>query len=175
MLGMRIVFILVYMAALIQGKAQAYLVYETAGSVRLKKYPIGAEIRVHLKGEPRSTWSSYTIWNLDLESKCIQVSETYCLPLKELDGFDLTRQGGNQMAKMSGKFLLQWTFFSGVQEATRTLFKPPAPHLGWLHAIVAGTAAVTWAYSKLFLNGQKKLNKRHRLKLIDLKMVAPKS
>ncbi|MBK6392086.1 MAG: hypothetical protein IPF70_16180 [Saprospiraceae bacterium] len=46
-------------------------------------------------------------------------------------------------------------FFSGVQEATRTLFKPPAPHLGWLHAIVAGTAAVTWAYSKLFLNGQK--------------------
>ena len=154
---------------------QAYLVFESSGQIRLRKYPIGSEIRVHFKGEPRSNWMNYTIWDLDLKSNCIRVSDTYCIPLIALDGFDLSPQGGNALAALSGKFLIPWVFFSGVQEATRNIFKPPLPPLGPFHFIVAGTAAAVWIYAILFQNGQKRLNKRHRLRLIDLTMDVPKT
>lgn len=155
--------------------AQAYLVFESAGQIRLRKYPIGSDIRVHFKGEPRSNWMTYTIWDLDLKANCIRVSDTYCLPLKALDGFDVTPQGGNPLAVLSGKFLLPWIFFSGVQEVTRNIFNPPLPHLGPFHFIVAGSAAAAWIYARLCMNGQKHLNARHRLKLIDLTLEGPKT
>ncbi|MEO5581274.1 MAG: hypothetical protein ABIR66_01170 [Saprospiraceae bacterium] len=151
------------------------MILETSGKIRPRKYPAGSEIRVHFKGEPRLNWMRYTIWSLDLKSNCIQVSDTYCLPLKDLDGFDLSPENGNKLATLSGKFFLQWSLFSAVQAVASNISKVPIPHLGAFHFIVAGSAAAVWLYSKLFLNGQKKLNRNHRLKLIDLTLEKPKA
>jgi hypothetical protein len=155
--------------------SQAYLIFETSGKIRPRRYPVGSEIRVHFKGEPRSNWMKYTIWDLNLTSNCIQVSDTYCLPLKDLDGFDISPEAGNKLATLSGKFFIQWSFFSAVQAIASNISKVPIPQIGAFHFIVAGTTAAVWLYSKLFLNGEKKLNQHHRLKLIDLTLEKPKA
>ncbi len=147
---------------------QAFLVLESKGKIKTKKYPIGSLIRVHLKDDPRYLWEKYTIQGLDLKHKCIQISDEYCLPLSDIDGFDISPVYGNGLARVAKKFFIQWTFFSAMQ----AIFRPPVTAF---HFIVAGTTALVWCYSKLFLNGQKKINPQHRLRLIDLTVEKPKA
>ncbi len=147
---------------------QAFLLLETQGKVKPKKYPIGSTIRVHFRGEIRSSWETYTIKGFDLPSKCIIVSESYCLPLNDLDGFDVTPGKGNGMEKTARKFFLQWTFFSLAQ----AIFRPP---LTAFHFIVGGVAGLAWLYTKWLVNGQKKLGSKIRLKLIDLTLEKPRA
>ncbi len=148
--------------------SQSFLVLETKGKTKTKKYPVGSIIRIHFKNEPRYLWDNYTILGLDLKNKCIQVSEVYCIALKDIDGFDTTPGKGNGIQRLTGKFFLQWTFFSVIQ----AIFKPP---LTAFHFIVAGAAAAVWVFSKFFLNGEKKINGRHRLRLIDLTIDRPRA
>lgn len=147
---------------------QAYLILETQGRVKPRKYPVGATIRVHFKGELKSSWETYTIKGFDLKSKCIIVSDTYCLPIRDLDGFDTTPGKGNGLEKSARKFFIQWTFFSLAQ----AVFKPP---LTGFHFIVGGAAGLAWLYTRWLVNGQKKLELRHRLKLIDLTLEKPRA
>jgi len=148
--------------------SQAYLILESQGKIKPRKYPIGSTIRVHFKGEIRSSWETYTILGFDLRSKCIIVSESYCLPLIDLDGFDVTPGKGNGLEKTARKFFLQWTLFSIAQ----AIFRPP---LTAFHFIVGGVSGLAWMYTKWLVNGQKKLNQKHRLKLIDLTLEKPRA
>lgn len=160
--------VLVFLMTLSGVFAQAFLVLETRGKIKPRKYAVGSVIRVHFKGEARSSWETYTIKGIDLKAKCIHVSETYCLEIKDLDGFDVTPWRGNGFEKTMRKFFLQWSFFSLAQ----AIFRPP---IGAFHFIVGGTAGLTWLYIKLFVNGQKKLHQKHRLKLIDLTIEKPRA
>ena len=152
----------------ISAPGQAFLVLETSGKVKPRKYPAGSQIRVHFKGEAISVWDTYTIKGFDLSAQCIVVSESYCLPLKDLDGFDVSPGKGGALASTMRKFFIQWSFFSLAQY----IFKPP---LYPFHFAVAGGTALAWLYSSLFLKGEKKLNTRHRLRLIDLSLEQPRA
>jgi len=157
-----------FLCAVFEAYPQAYLLLESQGRIKPRKYPIGSRIRVHFSGELKSSWETYTIKGFDLKSRCIIVSETYCLPVKELDGFDTTPDKGNGLEKTARKFLIQWTFFSLAQ----AVFRPPVTSF---HFIVGGAAGLAWLYMKWLVNGQKRLNKKHRLKLIDLTLEKPRA
>lgn len=147
---------------------QAFLILESSGRVKPRKYPVGSQIRVHFKGEAGSAWETYTIKGFDLPAQCIIVSDTYCLPLRDLDGFDVSPGSRGALARTMRKFFIQWSFFSLAQY----VFKPP---LYPFHFAVAGGTALVWLYSSLFLKGEKKLNARHRLRLIDLSLPQPRA
>jgi hypothetical protein len=115
---------------------QSYLVLETKGKVKGKKYPIGSVIKVHLTGEPRNSWELYTIKGFDFNKECIQVSESYCLPLTAVDRFDIRPSKNNRLAKKPPKFYVHWSYFQ-------------------------------------YFNGEKKLNQRHRLKIVDNTLPVP--
>lgn len=115
---------------------QPYLVLETKGKIKGRKYPAGSTIKVHFQGEPKTNWETYTIQGFDLENNCIRVSETYCVPLNVLDRFDVTPAKNNKSTKEPPAFYVQWTYFQ-------------------------------------YFNGQRKLNKKNRLKIIDSALPAP--
>lgn len=115
---------------------QSYLVLETKGKVKGKKYPVGSVIKVHLKGEPKSSWELYTITGFDFSKGCIWVSESYCLPLTAVDRFDISPAKNNRVAKKPPKFYVHWSYFQ-------------------------------------YFNGEKKLNQRHRLKIVDHTLSVP--
>lgn len=168
MLDGKFLLLFILLMSVIHSPGQAFLVLETTGRVKPRKYPAGSQIRVHFKGEARSAWDTYTIKGFDLSAQCIIVSETYCLPIKDLDGFDVSPGNRSALARTMRKFLIQWSFFSLAQY----IFKPP---LYPFHFAVAGGTALVWMYSSLFIKGEKKLNARNRLRLIDLSLEQPRA
>jgi len=115
---------------------QSYLVLEKKGKIKGKKYPVGSVIKVHLQEEPKSSWELYTIEGFDLDKDCIRVSETYCLPLSSIDGFDISPARNNRIAKKPPKFYVHWSYFQ-------------------------------------YFNGQRKMNKRNRLMIVDHTLPPP--
>lgn len=158
-----IVFVLSYHA-----DAQAFLVVETSGKVETRKYPIGTDIRIHLKEDKHYLWHDFTIQDLDLEAKCIRVSDNYCIPLAAINGFDYTPEKGNALAKSLAKFAIPYAAYMGVQ-AIR------GPRINNFQKGIGIAAVVGWFTAKLFFTGQVKINTRRRLRLIDLTMTMPKA
>lgn len=147
---------------------QTFLVLEQAGKIRTNKFPVGAEIRVHFKGEPNSMWYDYNIWDIEPKNNCIRVSDSFCFNINTVDRFDIAPDSVNKWSKLFGKFFVQWTGFSLAQ----LLFKPP---LYPFHFAVAGCAAVGYLFSKIINPSQIKINRRHRLKIIDLTVDKPRA
>lgn len=148
--------------------AQQFLVLETQGQIKTRKYPIGTNIRIHLKDDKKYLWHNYEILGLDERSKCIIVSDNYCIPLGDINGFDLSPRQPNAMAKAAAKFTLPYMLFAGVQVIRGT----PLNNF----QIGLGTAGIlSWIMAKLFMSGEVKIKSKRRLKIIDLTMVRPKA
>lgn len=149
-------------------EAQKFLVLETQGQIKTRKYPIGTDIRIHIKEDKKYLWHQYTILGLDEKEKCIIVSDNYCIPLMEINGFDLTPNQGNAMAKATAKFAIPYLFYSGIQ-AIR------GPRLNNFQKGLGATSILSWIAAKLFMSGKVKIATHRRLKIIDLTLDAPKA
>lgn len=148
--------------------AQKFLVLETQGQIKTRKYPIGADIRIHFKEDKKYLWHQYTILGLDEKEKCIIVSDNYCIPLKEINGFDLTPNQGNAMAKATAKFAIPYLFYSGIQVIR-------GPKLNNFQIGLGVTSILSWMAAKLFMSGKVNIATKRRLKIIDLTLEAPKA
>ncbi len=148
--------------------AQKFLVLETQGQIKTRKYPIGTDIRIHFKEDKKYLWHQYTIVGLDEKEKCIIVSDNYCIPLNQINGFDLTPNQGNAMAKATAKFAIPYLFYSGIQ-AIR------GPKLNTFQKGIGVASILSWISAKLFMSGKVKIAAKRRLRIIDLTMEAPKA
>jgi hypothetical protein len=147
---------------------QRFLVLETRGKIKTKKFPIGAHIRVHLKEDKPYLWHQYDILALDEKNACIWVSDHYCIPLAQIDGFDITPYKGNAMANTFAKFALPYSIYMAYQ-AIR------GPRISTFQASLGIFSAVGWLVSKIFLSGKLKIGANRRLRIIDLTMERPRA
>ena len=147
---------------------QKFIVLDTQGQIKTRKYPIGADIRIHFKEDKKYLWHQYTILGLDEKEKCIIVSDNYCIPLKEINGFDLTPNQGNAMAKATAKFAIPYLFYSGIQVIR-------GPKLNNFQIGLGVTSILSWMAAKLFMSGKVNIATKRRLKIIDLTLEAPKA
>ncbi len=163
-------FIIIGLFLMNHAHAQIYLQLERAGTVKVRKYASGEYITFKSTEHPEY-WQHGPIYKILPEEKSVVFADriTY---LRDISHFRYKRSWPQAIGNNLMVFGISWFGFAGLIELTSELDLIDSPYrFGTDTAIIGGTALVTGFLTKrLFTTVTKKINKRNRLRIIDLRM-----
>ena len=153
----------------ISGRAQLFLQLERAGSLKVQKYPAGADIKFKTAAYP-DYWQNGRIYQIIPEEQSVVFSDriTY---LKDYTHFRYQRSWPNGVGNNLMRFGVSWFAFAGLLTGLNELGAlENSFDFGTDTAIIGGSALVTgYLTKKLFATVTRKLNGKNRLRIVDLR------
>ena len=154
----------------IYGQAQVFLQLERAGSLKVKKYPAGADIKFKTSAYP-DYWQNGRIYQILPEEQSVVFSDriTY---LKDYTHFRYQRGWPNAIGTNLTRFGVSWFAFAGLLAGLNEFgVLENEFNFGRDTVIVGGTALVTGYLTKrLFTTVTRHINGKNRLRIIDLRL-----
>lgn len=140
---------------------------EKANSTKTKKFYVGEELQFKLKDFPK-TWRKETIVNIIPEENLLVFEDTY----HKVTDFSMIRIE-RPWAKSIGLRLMQFSAALYVYGGLASLV-PNEYKMSEREIVISGIfAGVGFLIRKLFSRKKFKLNKRRRLRIMDLRMSVP--
>lgn len=147
-----------------------FLQLERAGSLKVRKYPAGAEIKFKTAAYP-DYWQNGNIYQVIPEEQSIVFSDriTY---LKDYTHFRYDRPWPKAIGTNLTRFGVSWFAYAGLITGLNELGVLENPFEFGTDTVVVGGAALVTGYltKKLFSTVTRKINGKNRLRIIDLRL-----
>lgn len=167
--AIRLIIIILITFAAIDTDAQIYFQYEQANTLKVRKYQAGDIITFRLKQFGKE-WISDDILQLVPEDNTV-VFYDQIVQLDEFTHFQYERPWANTVGTSLMTFGGSWLIFGGAIEGLRRIDAIDTNYEFGTDTAIIGLSTILTGYltRKLWSRAQKKMNKRNRVRIIDVR------